>query len=274
MHGLSDKEETKVSYYDDHSRISNSMLSCLKRSPALFKQRYIDGVESEPSKDMLFGSLLHAMVLEPETVAARYAIAPQVDRRTKEGKAVYNDFLFSLDHRTAVDAETFAQARDCANALCDHPEFEYATSSLVEQPIEFDWFGTPCKAKPDLIDLENAIIWDVKTSQSASPESFARSVVEYGYHRQSVFYREAVLQQYGVMCRFIFAVVAKSEPIEFGLYELDNVATDVGSVEVQQLVDEYEERKQKNDWVSTWSKGVNSLALPRWYRIHQSEVIE
>ena len=262
-----------MNYYADYSRISNSMLSCLKQSPAKFKQRYIDGVPSEPSKEMVFGSLLHTMVLEPETVADRYAIAPAVDRRTKEGKSIYNDFLLTLNHKTVVDADTFEAARLCSDALDSHSEFTYAPGSLVETAIEFDWFGTDCKAKPDLIDLENEIIWDVKTSQSASPESFAKSVVDYGYHRQSVFYREAVLQQFGVLCRFVFAVVAKTDPIECALYELDSVASDVGTVEVQQLVDEYEERKRKNDWVSTWSRGVNSLALPRWYRIHQSEVV-
>lgn len=52
--------------------------------------------------------------------------------------------------------------------------------------------GLQLKAKPDLIPVGTDFLVDLKTAQKADKESFAKEVVNWGYHIQTVFYRAAV----------------------------------------------------------------------------------
>ena len=69
--------------YHNPTGISKSGLDLLHKCPALYKRRYIDGIEDEPTPAMIIGSAVHSLVLEPD--AADFVVAPECDRRTKEG---------------------------------------------------------------------------------------------------------------------------------------------------------------------------------------------
>lgn len=265
------------SYHNDTSRISNSMLSLLKQSPTLFYRRYILGQTSEPSDAMRLGSYLHAMVLEPETLTARFAIMPKVDRRTKEGKEQWSRFQEMNKGLEWVTQDQHDQAERLANVVLNHETFaqhaDRIGKSVIEGRIDFTFNEYPCRCKPDMVDVESGVCWDLKTAKGASPKAFATSVVDYGYHRQAAFYHAALQQKYGKEFRFLFMVVETSEPYEAAIYELDEDAIEQGEAELSALLDEYRLRMASNDWTPEFSKGVNRLSLPKWYRsgIYQYE---
>lgn len=265
------------SYHNDTSRISNSMLSLLKQSPTLFYRRYVLGQTTEPSDAMRLGSYLHAMVLEPETLTERFAIMPKVDRRTKEGKEQWARFQEMNKGLEWVTQDQHDQAELLANSVLRHETFsDHACridKSVIEGRIDFMFNDYTCRCKPDMVDVENGICWDLKTAKGASPKAFATSVVDYGYHRQAAFYHFALQQMYQKDFRFLFMVVETSEPYESAIYELDDEAIEQGEAELSALLDEYRLRMASNDWTPEFSKGVNRLSLPRWYRsgIYQYE---
>lgn len=51
---------------------------------------------------LIFGQLFHTLVLEPDTYAKQFAVAPEVDRRTKAGKQEWEDFLAVNHDRTPI----------------------------------------------------------------------------------------------------------------------------------------------------------------------------
>ena len=61
----------------------------------------------EPTPAMVFGTVVHKMLLEPHTFDNEFAVAPLVDRRTKDGKAAYQDFLDHLDGRLYIDVADY-----------------------------------------------------------------------------------------------------------------------------------------------------------------------
>jgi hypothetical protein len=158
-----------------------------------------------------------------------------------------------------------------ANAILSHAEFATCMSmidewAVIEKRIDFDWQGTPCRCKPDLLLPKHKLCVDLKTTADATPEGFAKSVASYGYHRQQAFYSEAIKQTYGEEFRFLFAVVETSEPYNAAVYELDAASVDAGRQEINLLLDELERRTRDNDWTPEYSKGIVPLTLPRWYR--------
>jgi hypothetical protein len=260
-------------YYADVSNVSNSMLSVLKRSPEEFYQRYIarTWIDTE-TPAMRFGSLLHTMTLEPHKVLDRYAIAPKCDRKTKDGKATYAEFIESSKGKTVVDDGDMSLAVNCASKLLKHDQagelllHSEVHQARIEQALTFTIEGTPCKAKPDWLSVALKLIVDIKTTKDASPEGFAKSVATFGYHRQAAMYIHAAHEVFGIDARFIFACVTTTPPYEVACYELDTYALRKGAEELQTLVGDYERRKAANNWKPSWSSGVVPLLLPRWYR--------
>lgn len=250
------------------NRLSNSALSRLKECPELFKREFIDGIyEREETESMLLGSLVHCLVLEPDEVNNRYAIVPKCDRRTKEGKAVYERFVTENDGCQVIKQETFdeAVAIACSVSLNETAAKILLSRKNVEHAIEFEIDGVECKSKIDLLTPGHHIVFDLKTTQNAKPDEFAKSVVSYGYHRQAAFYCEGVRRIYGTEPRFIFCAVSTQYPYLCGCYELDDQAIGLGRIEIDGLLNEYKQRLAANDWASDFTKGINVISLPKWY---------
>ena len=257
-----------MNYYSDHSRISNSMLSLLKKCPELYHRRYILGIDDrQPTAEMKLGSLVHALVLEPEEVTSRYACVPKIDRRTKGGKAIYERIVCEHQGKDLIDYEVWDQAMRMAEAVTNHSECKQVFRSAcdVELELSYELFDMPCKSKLDLVHQSRQLVLDLKTTSDVSPQAFASSVATFGYHRQAAMYMTAVELLYGVRPRFVFACVSTSEPYIAACHELDAVAIDTGVGEIAQLIEELRTRTEHNDWTSDFAKGVNSIPLPKYY---------
>jgi exodeoxyribonuclease VIII len=270
-----------ASDYYQIKALSHSMLSCLAQSPMECKMRYVDDPPTLPPKDsaaFAMGHAVHCLALEPNEFSNRFAIAPKCDRRTKEGKADWAQFLLDCEGKELLDDQQYADALACVQALNNHPEFAaiMAQPRRVEVPFEFDLFGHRFKAKPDAIIDSMRLIVDIKTTDDASPDRWKWSAVDYGYHRQQIIYQQALWKDTRDDYRFIFAVVEKPKPSTRGipptvaLYELDDATIEMGCDDTLGLVRDYERRTKENNWQQLYSDGIVPLRLPK-RRVYEGE---
>ena len=269
--------ETNEQYHADTSRISNSMLSVLKKCPQEFQGRYITKTvpHPEPSESMALGHAVHCLVLERLEFDNRFAIKPEgIDRRTNVGKAAWAEFLATADGKTVITAEDAEIAFACGAALVRHDQLGPVLSQrgIVEKRIDFVCDEVEMRCKPDLVLPSMKLIVDVKTTSDASPKAFANSIADFGYARQASLYRDAVAMEHGVDCRFLFAVVCTKAPFEVACYELTDEAIFAGGQEASALLGEYKVRCELNDWLPVWSKGVVPIGLPKYYKHEVYEV--
>jgi hypothetical protein len=82
----------KADEYYAIDAVSNSLISKILKSPAHAKA-YLDN-QPAPTKAMEFGTAFHAAILEPKEFAEQYVVFSG-DRRTKEGKAAYEELMDS-----------------------------------------------------------------------------------------------------------------------------------------------------------------------------------
>ena len=61
----------------------------------------------EPSPALLEGRVQHTVFLEHHKFAEEFVIQPNIDRRTKAGKAEYEDFSASIGNRTAITQDLY-----------------------------------------------------------------------------------------------------------------------------------------------------------------------
>ena len=157
------KQKDTNAEYHSNSAISRSSLFHMSRSPAHFKHS-MENKETETDA-LRFGTMFHTFVLEPELFEKNYVLVDKIDRRTKEGKALFEQIVESGKQAvTAVEFETINAMRGSIYSN------KYAMALLKgEKEMSYYWqdemTGIDCKCRPDCItpigDLN--IIVDMKS---------------------------------------------------------------------------------------------------------------
>lgn len=254
--------------YYKRQEISNSMLTQLAQDPFLFYEYYVADPpkEREESEDLLIGSATHCLELELDTFCQRYIVAPEVDRRTKEGKETYAKFLQMSEGRKVLTTKQHDLAFAMFEKLEGHADLQSLLEHdhFVEREIYFDLEGYKCRSKLDIVIPSLRTIIDIKTTRSINPKKFGWSVADYGYHRQAAFYLAAAKSEFGGEgWRMLFACVEKTYPHHTALFELDQQAINHGYYQIGQLLTELNHRKHTNDWLPIVSRGIVPLTVPK-----------
>lgn len=252
--------------YHAHGAVSKSDLDLINRSPL----HYMDSRQNrkEQTEAMLFGSVVHKLVLEPESFAAEYAVAPKFDRRTKAGKQAWQDFSDSIGNETVISEELYTEAQAVAGAVLANP---IANKLLAGGQAEQSFFwtdaetGVECKCRPDYLLRERGLVIDLKTTENASPERFAKSAYDYRYHVQAWWYLHG-LQQCGIDANdFVFVAVEKKPPYAVCVYAADDLMLRLGEMEAMENLRTYAECKQSGIWYGYEKEPeIHSLSLPDW----------
>lgn len=224
---------------------------------------------------LAFGSAFHAAVLEPHKFAAEFAVAPEgIDRRTKAGKEQWNFFLEESEGKEVITSADGELIRAMKASVMDHPLANQILTLDGHAEASYFWTdqdtGLECKIRPDYVTAHHMLV-DLKTTQDASPEGFARSCAKFRYHVQAAWYSLGYQQVTGeAPSTFAFIAVEKTEPHAVGVYVLDTAALEQGArlaksnlekiATWMQLTPEDQEQKLK----SGYSERFEILELPQW----------
>ena len=166
----------------------------MSETPEKFK--YFQENPQPQTPTLVFGSFLHKLVLEPETLWDEYCIAPNVDKRTKSGKKAFEVFAAENVDKTVMTEYEVSVAKEMADAINRNPLSRRLLQGEHEKPLFWtdEATGEECKCRVDcLAKLDDTyIVVDVKTTDNASNASFMRSAIKYGYHFQAGMYLEGV----------------------------------------------------------------------------------
>lgn len=253
-----------IETYHSGLGVSKSQLDQLAKSPA----HYLASLTT-PRKEtaaMRIGSLFHGLVLEPERV--KIAVAPACDKRTKDGKAAWEAFCLENAGAEIVTAEegemltgmvASVRAHPAANALLSGPGVAEGSAYWVDEQS-----GELCRCRPDFYRQDLGIIVDLKSTEDASPEGFARSIAKYGYHRQNAMYVDGVEASTGDFVKgFVFVVTEKSAPYCTAVYSLDMQGVEIGRDQYKRLLLDLADCKVAKKFPG-YSDRIETLSLPAW----------
>lgn len=241
---------------------SASRIKELMRSPAHLK--HMD--ENRKDGDALrVGEALHTLVLEPETFEARFAAAPDLGRRTSAGKAAWQGLQEQSVGKTILTYDQHLSVTGMAHAIGLHPMAMSLLQGRTETELTLMWkaLDMRCKARIDAYNLEERAVIDIKTTDDASADGFARSVARFKYHVQAAWYLDAMCAAGFDAQTFIFAVVEKAAPYGVGLYELDEASIEEGRIQIAKHLPILANCEATNEWPA-YDVGVRTISLPRW----------
>lgn len=295
-HGLHDGIPEAIYHARVPGLVSKHALDLVRRSPAHYKA-WLDGAETKDNDDFRLGRALHCALLEPERFASEYVVMPTFDEyrdkagrlSTKEGKAERAAWVKAHEGCAIIEPTDREVALAMASAVRAHPT---ASSVLASGRAEVTarWHdedtGLECKARadffaerdPSLTDAARLdaglsapgakrrfrFLVDVKTTDNAGPDAFARSSAAYGYHRQAAFYQDGfAVASGGPVDGFVFIVVEKAPPYAVALYMIDEAGMAMGRLAVRDAMEKLADCVERDAWAA-YPEKIQVLSLPAW----------
>ena len=248
--------------YHWHPAISKSGLDRIDQSPAHFLSWLNQPKKETPA--MAFGTAAHCWILENNQVLDRYGLAPIADKRTKEGKALWAESEAS--GKTILSSDDWGRLNNINDAVYSHPVAnELLDNGIAESSVFAELLGVNVKCRPDWLH-DNSVIVDLKTTDNAGPNAFAKSVANYRYHVQAAFYTD-ICREAGIDVKaFVFIAVEKNPPFAVSVYELDADSIEVGRTLYQRNLETYRRCLETDHW-QAYSNAIEVLTLPRWAMI-------
>lgn len=256
MLGIPEKYQDKINTYFDcsddeyHNEIPLISFHGLKECLQSFNHFLAAKRNRSDSKAFTAGRAAHAMALQPEIFAQKYAIAPVCDRRTKEGKAKWEEFNAALTpgQEALSDAEgtmmagmrlELAAARQIFPEMFRFQQVEKAgIFQLGEGPNKEPIYA---KLKPDAIGegfmipegdprfpglpldyFKDGFILDYKTTQdNAWRWNFGRDARKFYYDCQLFFYQMGDGTIMNRRLPLVILAQEKADPYEWMFYVVD-----------------------------------------------------
>ena len=136
---------------------------------------------SKPSPAFLVGGYFHTCILEPNKLD-KYKVVKSSTRNTKAYKDVAGGELCLLQHE--VDTIELMREKVMANDICK--DLIQSSQAEYEQPGITELFGNKWKGKADIVNHEEKLIIDLKTT--ADIDKFRWSATKYNYDSQAYIY--------------------------------------------------------------------------------------
>jgi hypothetical protein len=218
------------------------------------------------SDALAFGKLFHTLVLQPEKFRSEFAIAPKVDRRTKDGKARWAEFLETADRKTPVDGKDYAEAFAMRKKIYEHPAaIQFVQNGRAEVVCiwEDKQTGLLCKARGDYEHRNFYTIVDLKSTRIASPGGFSREMHKFGYHIQSAFYTDGWKAVTGENHDFVMVASEKTAPYSVGCYLVNEHTIEAGQNAYRRALDCYAEALKTGKFTG-YSEDILPIDIPIW----------
>lgn len=261
-------KKESLSKYHASKPISKSRLFEMSVSPEWF--HYRETHRQPPTEAMLFGSAFHKLVLEPRGFFREFAVAPDCDRRTKEGKEAYSNFIGSIKTKTAISQDMWALALNMREKIRSNKYASGLLSGSVEVSyyLQDDLTGIKWKARPDVTRMlrTTGVIVDLKSCNHADTDSFMRDCIKYGYDLQAAMFKEAVERRTGVRHDFVFVAIEKEPPHLINILQADEFMLKRGGELFREYMGMYANCLNTDVWYgyNGFSGAINNLSLPAW----------
>ncbi len=249
--------------YRNYPAVNKSTLWMLHKSPMHY--HFACENQSPDTQALKIGRAIHTAVLQPDLFSMDYAAAPDVDKRTKEGKEIYAEFLIQSEGKEILSANDYQEVFSIAESVrnCKEAE-ELLVGCISEKPLfwKHEETGLDCKCRVDA--MRQGIMIDLKTSSDASTKAFTRDAMKYGYDVQAAHYIDSYHSLSGEFPTWFFIVVEKSPPYAVNVLHADSGFIDYGFFRRDALLNQLKVCLDSGIW---HGYGKNELVLPGYLEV-------
>ena len=211
-------------YYGDYGKqfLSNSDISILLKDPRRLRE------DKPKTSAMVIGGYFHTAILEPDKLKS-FKIIKSTTRNTKQYKEMSGGEICLLQHE--VDKIELMKDAIMDNNICKELIQPMLGGVVYEEPRTGHLFGNTWKGKADIINHEEKLIIDLKTTSDL--ERFRWSASKFNYDSQAYIYSKLFKYE------MLFIVIDK-ETLQIGMFDCSPQFYQAGEEKVQKASDAYD----------------------------------
>lgn len=223
--------------------LSFSSLKAFAESPSAFVEYKL--ARREPTDAMLFGSMLHCLVLEPQDFDNRYlclddsaicnsigGAKPRATKAYKEWKAIA---MSEAGTRELVETDDYYAAKKIATNVRHNRASKKILDMCPEHEKPIDWEFKNFMFKGFIDGRGEKAKLDIKTCPDASPRKFQRTIIEEKYYLQGAMYTYAEGQD------VLYYIIAVDRKGGVSVHKLHAQLLEQGMNEYNSLLDRFNE---------------------------------
>lgn len=256
-------------YHADVSRISKSGLDLIAKCPAKYWHKYLNPEREAEDKTeaLIVGNAFHVLTLEPDAFPHGFVIKPKFSGVGSVAKRE----SFESEHadKDLITHDQYDTIRHMRDSVMRHPvAARLLESGKPEQVLEWYDLATdaPCKARMDWFNFNMRFIVDLKSTEDASDEAFARSAFKYRYHVQDAFYFDGAVANDLSPNGMIFIAVEKKAPYLVNVFYFEDPVRDYSRRVYRQDLSTYMRCRSANQWPGYDTK-AKPLSVPGWVKL-------
>ena len=181
---------------------------------------------SKPSPAFLVGGYFHTCILEPDKLD-KYKVVKSTTRNTKVYKDVAGGELCLLQHE--VDTIELMREKVMANDICK--DLIINSQTEYEKPGIINMFNNNWKGKADIVNHEEKLVIDLKTT--ADIDKFQWSASKFNYDSQAYIYSKLFGYE------FLFIVIDKNTH-QIGMFDCSPQFYERGEEKVRKASEAYD----------------------------------
>lgn len=230
--------------------LSFSSLKAFAESPATFVEYKLD--KREPTDAMLFGSMLHCLVLEPGEFDKRYlclddldicnsigGAKPRATKQYKEWKAVT---VAEAGDRTIVETSEYYAAKKIASNVRHNRASRKILDMCPEHEKAIEWEFKNFIFRGFIDGRGEKAKVDLKTCPDANWQKFQREIISNKYYLQAAMYTYATGEDVP------FYIIAVDKKGGVSVHKIDQRLLDHGMQEYNDLLDRFNECILKDEF--------------------------
>ena len=245
--------------------VSSSGIILLLDCPAKFHYQYVLGNREPPTDAMQIGTVFHTLILEPEKFEDQILVNDfsRNSNKFKELKAENVGKIFIKQK----DMDTLSGMR---NAVMNHSEAKVLLEAKGHAERSMYWedeeTGILCKCRPDKESEMGSfsLMPDVKTTVSANPDDYMRSLDKYNSHISAAMYLEGAEICGAPRKEFIHIAVEKKPPYIVETYYINQDTLDIGSREFHMTLRNLKKYRESGKWPGYTDGKIKSIGLSDW----------
>lgn len=231
-------------YHSDRSFYSSSALKMLLKDKQAFYRKFILNEKQEKvvNHNFTFGSLIHAMLLEPELVDDEFCVFDG-----NKSSQAYKTFVKENKGKEIVTPTAWNNALHLRDVCRQDSAFSYIQGGEAEKTLAGEMGGMPIKVRADYI--KDDYILDIKTTSMdiTKIENIERACANYGYALSAALYLDMFKKKRKKLKRFLFWFVHKQTG-NTALVQASEEFLEHGRNQIKEAIDIYNEAVKNDNW--------------------------
>jgi exodeoxyribonuclease VIII len=246
--------DMSMSDYLEMSEFGSTTFRKILQSPADFKASLESSNQESPAQKK--GSLWHMVAGEPHLIDKNYMFQKEDwgDRtKTDAGKPKWDAFKKEAKEAGKIPIK-FEDYKHTLRFIKAFKSNEWFTNLIDKSEIEVtawcDFEGIPLKARCDLLDRENGIIWDIKTTrEDMSYNSLSKLIYKHRYHFQAAHQMQVFIENGIDVNRWGWIFISTATPaVHIVAKEASKELLRRAHSDFMTAVEQYQECSTTKDW--------------------------